>query len=109
MELAALGRGGARDRPAGLRLSFLAVYGPISVMLLLVLWAGLMILAFAMIYHGLGPRFQAASGPIGFGTLLYMSGVDVPDARARRRHLHRPARPALHDPRDRDGLHSSWG
>ena len=30
-----------------LRLSFLSVYGPISVMLLLVLWAGLMIVAFA--------------------------------------------------------------
>ena len=43
-------------------------------MLLLALWGGLMILAFALIYHGLGPRFQAASGPVGFGTLLYMSG-----------------------------------
>ena len=42
-------------------------------MLLLIVWAGLMILAFAMIYHALGPRFQAASGPIGFGTLFYMS------------------------------------
>ena len=42
-------------------------------MLLLIIWAGLMILAFAMIYHGMGPRFQAASGPIGFGTLFYMS------------------------------------
>jgi Ion channel len=54
-------------------LAFLAVYGPISVMLLLLLWAGLMIFAFTLIYHGLGPRFQAASGPIGFGTLFYMS------------------------------------
>src|SRR5262249_15409176 len=51
-----------------------AVYGPISVILLLVIWAGLMILAFAMIYHGLGPRFQADRGPIDFGALLYMSG-----------------------------------
>jgi hypothetical protein len=64
---------GRRIGPDGLRLSFLAVYGPISVMFLLILWAGLMILAFAMIYHGLGPRFQAPSGPIGFGTLFYMS------------------------------------
>jgi Ion channel len=64
---------GRRIGPGGLRLSFLAVYGPISVMLLLIIWAGLMILAFAMIYHGLGPRFQAASGPIGFGALFYMS------------------------------------
>ena len=32
-----------------------------------------MIVAFALIYHSLGPRFQAASGAVGFGTLLYMS------------------------------------
>jgi hypothetical protein len=55
-------------------LSFLAVYGPVSVMLLLVLWGGLLMLAFAIIYHGLGDRFQADRGSIGFGALLYMSG-----------------------------------
>jgi hypothetical protein len=64
---------GRRVEPRGLQLSFLAVYGPISVILLLLIWAGLMIVAFAIIYHGLGPRFHAASGPIDFGTLLYMS------------------------------------
>jgi hypothetical protein len=58
-----------RDR----RLIFVTVYGPISVMLLLVIWASLMIVAFAMIYHGLGPRFQADRGSIDFGTLLYTS------------------------------------
>ena len=57
-----------------LRFSFLSVYGPVSVMLLIVLWAGLMIVAFAMIFHGLGPRFHADRGPISFGALLYMSG-----------------------------------
>ena len=96
---------GRRIRQPELRLSFLAVYGPLSVMLLLVLWAGLMIVAFALIYHGLGPRFQAAAGPVGFGTLLYMSGStfltlglgDVTSAG--------PARPAVHDPRGRDRLH----
>jgi hypothetical protein len=60
-------------RPS-LRLDFLAVFGPLAAMLLLAFWGGLMIAAFALIYHGLGPRFQAASGPIGFDTLLYMSG-----------------------------------
>jgi hypothetical protein len=60
-------------RQAELRLSFLSVYGPLSVVLLLLLWAFLMILAFALIYQGLGPRFQAANGSVGFGTLLYMS------------------------------------
>lgn len=65
---------GRRISGPGLRLGFLAVYGPLSAMTLLVLWGGLMIVAFALIYHGLGPRFQAAAGTVGFGTLLYMSG-----------------------------------
>jgi hypothetical protein len=64
---------GRKVEPQGLRLSFLAVYGPISVILLLLLWGGLMIVALAMIYHGLGPRFESSSGSLGFGTLLYMS------------------------------------
>ena len=64
---------GRRIRDPQSRLSFVAVYGPISIVLLLVLWAGLMIVAFALIYHSLGPQFQAASGAVGFGTLLYTS------------------------------------
>ncbi len=64
---------GRRIRDPQSRLSFVAVYGPISIVLLLVLWAGLIIVAFALIYHGLGPRFLAASGAVGFGTLLYTS------------------------------------
>jgi hypothetical protein len=68
---AAMGR---RIRQPGFRLTFLAVYGPLSVMLLLVLWAGLTIVAFALVHHGLGSRFQAPAGTVGFGTLLYMSG-----------------------------------
>jgi hypothetical protein len=62
-----------RIQQPDLRLSFLAVYGPLSVFLMLILWAVLMIAAFALIDQGLGPRFQAAAGPMGFGTLLYMS------------------------------------
>jgi hypothetical protein len=65
---------GRRIRDSDLGLSFLAIYGPVSVMVLLVLWAGLLIVAFAMIYHGLGDRFQADRGSIGFGALIYMSG-----------------------------------
>jgi hypothetical protein len=65
---------GRRMRESDLRLSFLAIYGPVSVLVLLVLWAGLLIFAFAMIYHGLGDRFQADRGSLGFGALLYMSG-----------------------------------
>ncbi len=68
---AAIGR---RIQSPDLQLSFLAIYGPISVVILLILWAGLMVVAFTLIYQGLGPRFQVASGSVGFGTLLYMSG-----------------------------------
>lgn len=68
---AAAGRRIPGRRP---RRNVLSVYGPLVVMLLLALWAGLMVLAFALIYHGLGARFLADSGPVGFGTLLYTSG-----------------------------------
>jgi hypothetical protein len=37
-------------RQTELRLSFLSVYGPISVMMLLVIWGGLIILAFALVF-----------------------------------------------------------
>jgi Ion channel len=56
------------------QLAFLAVYGPISVVLLLVIWAALAVLGFALIYYGLGARFESTAGPVGFGSLLYMSG-----------------------------------
>jgi hypothetical protein len=56
------------------RLTFLAIFGPLSVMLLLIIWAGLAVVAFALIYHGSGSRFLEKGSPVGFGTLLYMSG-----------------------------------
>jgi hypothetical protein len=64
---------GRRIRRRELCLIFLAVYGPLSIVILLVLWGGLIIVAFALIYLGLGPRFQAAAGSVGFGTLFYLS------------------------------------
>jgi hypothetical protein len=65
---------GRRITQPQLQLSFLAIYGPVSVILLLILWAGLMILAFALIYQGLGTQFVATSGgSVGFGTLFYTS------------------------------------
>jgi hypothetical protein len=64
---------GRRLEPPELCLSFMAVYGPISVMVLLILWAGMIIVAFALIFHALGPRIQAAGGRVGPGMLLYTS------------------------------------
>jgi Ion channel len=63
-----------RIKTPALRLNFVAIYGPFSAVVLLIVWACLMIVAFSLIYHGLGPRFQASSGPVDFTTLLYMSG-----------------------------------
>ena len=64
---------GRRVSPPDRQLIFLAIYGPISVMVLLILWGGLMILAFTLIFQGMGPRFQGGTGPLGFGAMLYMS------------------------------------
>jgi hypothetical protein len=65
---------GQRIRRPELQLSFVAVFGPLSVVVLLILWAFLIILAFAMIYYGLGSQFREATGPLDFGMLLYTSG-----------------------------------
>ncbi len=65
---------GRRIRTDERRLSFLAVYGPLSVMLLLVIWASLAVFAFALIYQGSGSRFEENKLPVSFGALLYMSG-----------------------------------
>ena len=43
-------------------------------MLLLVIWASLAVVAFALIYQGSGSRFLENGSPVSFGTLLYMSG-----------------------------------
>jgi hypothetical protein len=65
---------GQRLESPDFRLSFYSIFGPLSVMLLLILWAFLIILAFAMIYYGLGSEFHATLGTLDFGSLLYMSG-----------------------------------
>ncbi len=57
-----------------MRLAFLAVYGPISVVLLLVIWGALAVLGFAFVYQGLETHFDATGRAQGFGTLLCVSG-----------------------------------
>ncbi len=53
----------------------LAVYGPLALLALLVLWAGLLILAFALLQWGLGSQLSAPEGAASFGTDLYFSGT----------------------------------
>jgi hypothetical protein len=57
------------------RLHFLAAFGPMSVVTLLLIWAVLAILAFALMYRGLGASF-VDNGPEAndFVTMFYMSG-----------------------------------
>jgi hypothetical protein len=62
-----------RIRQPVLRLHFLAVFGPLSVMRLLIVWAVLIIVAFTLIYHALGSRFLSSAGSVRFDGLLYMS------------------------------------
>jgi hypothetical protein len=59
------------------RESFLSVYGPISLLLLLVTWVGLLVLAFALLHWGGGSRLQAPAGLDGFVADLFFSGATL--------------------------------
>ena len=52
---------------------FLGYFGPISLLLLLVVWALILILGFAMLHWSVGPGLQASTGSAGFWTAVYMS------------------------------------
>lgn len=56
------------------RESFLAYFGPLSVILLLILWASGLILGFALLQYGAGEHIKGANEPVTFGLLLYHSG-----------------------------------
>ncbi len=53
----------------------LGFFGPISLILLLTVWAAGMILGFAMLQAALGSALNTAAGTATFGTDLYMSGT----------------------------------
>ncbi|HUL72124.1 MAG TPA: potassium channel family protein [Vicinamibacterales bacterium] len=54
---------------------YLGFYGPLSVLLMLVLWAVALIAGFAVIGVGLGSRWVAPEGAATFKTALYVSGT----------------------------------
>jgi hypothetical protein len=56
------------------RETFLAYFGPLSLILLLMLWAAGLILGFALLQYATGGPLVVSSEPITFGTLLYLSG-----------------------------------
>jgi hypothetical protein len=68
----------AHLRPAGERReSFLSVYGPVSLLALLLLWAVLMVLGFALLHWGGGSQLVAPRGVTGFPADLYYSGATL--------------------------------
>jgi hypothetical protein len=64
------GRGRRRE-------NFLAVFGPLSILLLMACWAVALLVGFAMVQWGLGSHLNVVQGPGGFWTDLYMSGTTL--------------------------------
>jgi Ion channel len=62
-----------RNRRA--RQSFLSAFGPLSVFLLLGLWAVMIIVAFALLHFGLKTQLNVPSSQGGIGLFLYLSGT----------------------------------
>jgi hypothetical protein len=54
--------------------NFLGYFGPLSLILLMEIWAINLILAFALIQYGIGSHEQLGNEPITFGRLFYQSG-----------------------------------
>jgi len=68
---------GQLRKPGASRENFLSVYGPLSLLWLLVLWAGGLLLGFAMLHWGFCTRLQVPKGMSGFGADLYYSGTTL--------------------------------
>ncbi|HEX8164077.1 MAG TPA: potassium channel family protein [Pyrinomonadaceae bacterium] len=57
------------------RETFLSVYGPLSLVFLIALWAVGLVFAFGMLHWSAGTRLNVADGAQRFTTYLYMSGT----------------------------------
>lgn len=66
----AMGRRGARRHEG-----WLSVFGPVSLLVLLGLWAGGLILAFAMLHWSVGTQVESENATPDLSTLIYMSGT----------------------------------
>jgi hypothetical protein len=59
------------------RETFLSFYGPLSLIILLVVWAAAMVAGFAFIFYALGSPFSDAGRQVGLRTDLYVSGTTI--------------------------------
>ncbi len=62
-------------RPSNRRENYLSFYGPLSLLLLLVIWAGSLVASFACLQWALGSHLTVAQGTPSLTTDLYMSGT----------------------------------
>jgi hypothetical protein len=67
----------ARMPPARRRESFLSYFGPLSLLLFVVVWACGLILGFALLYHAAGSAFADSHSVGKFETDLYVSGTTL--------------------------------
>ncbi|MDA8165816.1 MAG: potassium channel family protein [Desulfobacteraceae bacterium] len=65
----------ARFVPARRQETWLSFFGPLSPILLLSLWAGMLITGFGLLYWALGATILTRGGPVGFLAGLYLSGT----------------------------------
>ena len=57
------------------RETFLSFYGPLSLILLLILWATGLVIGFGLVHWGSGSIIKTPEGTAGLGTYLYLSGT----------------------------------
>src|SRR6266849_7110373 len=62
-------------RPGNRREFYLSYYGPASLLFMLVAWALVLVLSFALIQWGLNSPLNAPEKDVTFGSYLYMSGT----------------------------------
>ncbi|MEP6767514.1 MAG: potassium channel family protein [Acidobacteriota bacterium] len=68
---------GLRRRAGNPRENFLSIYGPLSLLLLLVTWALALVFGFALLHWGIGTRLMMPRGLQGFAADLYFSGTTL--------------------------------
>jgi Ion channel len=67
---------GRRLRAGNSRENLLSVFGPLSLILLLALWALALVFGFGLLQWGIGSHLASPSGISGFGADVYMSGTN---------------------------------